>query len=283
MMSPGQLRKKKKSRDFVLKWKIISISKIYCKLTVTFKAGVLWNILKFWFCHINQIINSWGSWMKLWALQKVKRRHLCRKKDNKKAMGAEPYRMSKWETEKAREEIAIHRGISQCVCMCVWETATERDRDRQSRSRRGRRETEPWVGYPVKASTAFIALHVAVLCLVAQSCPTLCNPMDCSLPGSSVHGDSPGKNTGVGCHALLQRIFPTQGSNPCHPHCWWILYHLSHQESPRILEWVAYSFSRVSPGYLPSPGIEPGSPAFLLQESPVDSLSAELPEKPSLT
>ena len=38
-----------------------------------------------------------------------------------------------------------------------------------------------------------------------------------------------------------------------------------------------------SPGYLPSPGIEPGSPAFLLQESPADSLPAELPEKPSLT
>ena len=185
MMSPGQLRKKKKSRDFVLKWKIISISKIYCKLTATFKAGVLWNILKFWFCHINQIINSWGSRMKLWALQKVKRRHLCRKRDNKKAMGAEPYRMSKWETEKAREETAIHRGISQCVCMCVWETATERDRDRE---RRGRRETQPWVGYPVKASTAFIALHVAVLCLVAQSCMTLCHSMDCSPPGSSVQG-----------------------------------------------------------------------------------------------
>ena len=49
---------------------------------------------------------------------------------------------------------------------------------------------------------------------VAQSCPALCNPMDCSLPGSSVHGDSPGKNTRVGCHALLQGIFPTQGSNP---------------------------------------------------------------------
>ena len=48
----------------------------------------------------------------------------------------------------------------------------------------------------------------AVLCLVAQSCPTLCDP-----PGSSVHGDSPGKNTGVADHALLQRIFPTQGSN----------------------------------------------------------------------
>ena len=39
--------------------------------------------------------------------------------------------------------------------------------------------------------------------------------MDCSLSGSSVHGDPPGKNTGVGFHALLQGIFPTQGSNPC--------------------------------------------------------------------
>ena len=38
--------------------------------------------------------------------------------------------------------------------------------------------------------------------------------MDCGLPGSSVHGDSPGKNTGMGCHALLQGIFPTQGLNP---------------------------------------------------------------------
>ena len=52
--------------------------------------------------------------------------------------------------------------------------------------------------------------------------------MDCSLPGSSVHGDSPGKNTGVHCRALLQRIFPTQGSNPGLSHCRWILYRLSH-------------------------------------------------------
>ena len=51
-----------------------------------------------------------------------------------------------------------------------------------------------------------------VLCLVAQLGPTLCNPMICSLPGSPVHGDFPGKNTGVGCHALLQGIFPTQVS-----------------------------------------------------------------------
>ena len=56
-------------------------------------------------------------------------------------------------------------------------------------------------------------------------------PMDCSLPGSSVHGDSPGRNTGASYHALLQGIFPTQGSNPGLPHCRWILYHLSHQGS----------------------------------------------------
>ena len=46
------------------------------------------------------------------------------------------------------------------------------------------------------------------MCLVTQLCPILCDPMDCSLPGSSVHGDSPDKNTGVGCHALLQGDFP---------------------------------------------------------------------------
>ena len=46
-----------------------------------------------------------------------------------------------------------------------------------------------------------------------QSCPTLCNPMDCSSPGSSVHGDSAGKNTGVGCYFLFQAIFPTQELN----------------------------------------------------------------------
>ena len=53
-----------------------------------------------------------------------------------------------------------------------------------------------------------------VLCVVAQSCPTLCHPIDYILLGSSVHGDSPDKNTGVGCHAFLQGIFPTQEMNP---------------------------------------------------------------------
>ena len=60
-----------------------------------------------------------------------------------------------------------------------------------------------------------------------QPCPTLCNTMDCSLPGSSVHGDFPGNNTGVGC-ALLQGIFPTQGLNlHLTPTCIgrWVLHH----------------------------------------------------------
>ena len=47
------------------------------------------------------------------------------------------------------------------------------------------------------------SLCVCVYMLVAQLCPTLCNPTDCSPQGSSVHGDSPGKNTRVGCHAFL--------------------------------------------------------------------------------
>ena len=57
-------------------------------------------------------------------------------------------------------------------------------------------------------------------------------PMDCSLPGSSSHGIFPGKNTGVGCHFLLQGIFPTQGLNPGLLHCGQILHRLSYQGNP---------------------------------------------------
>ena len=66
----------------------------------------------------------------------------------------------------------------------------------------------------------------------AQSCPILYDPMDYSPPGFSVHGDSPGKNTEVGSHSLLQGIFPTQGSNLGLLHCRRVLYCLSHQGSP---------------------------------------------------
>ena len=55
--------------------------------------------------------------------------------------------------------------------------------------------------------------------------------------------NSSGHNTGVGSLSLLLGIFPTQGSNPGLPHCRRILYQVSHQGSPRILEWVVYPFS----------------------------------------
>ena len=64
--------------------------------------------------------------------------------------------------------------------------------------------------------------------LVAQSCLMLYDLMDCSLPDTSVHGILQA-NTGVGCHALLQGIFPTQGSNLRLLHCRQILYCLSYQ------------------------------------------------------
>ena len=82
-----------------------------------------------------------------------------------------------------------------------------------------------------KQSQASQLIGYMYVCLVVQSCPTLCDPMNHSPPGSSVHADSPGKNTGVGCHALLQGIFPTQGLNADLLHCRWTLYHLSHQGS----------------------------------------------------
>ena len=63
---------------------------------------------------------------------------------------------------------------------------------------------------------------------VAQSCPTLCDLMDGRLPGSQDPWGFPGKNTGVGCHFLLQGIFPTQGSNLGLLHCRQTLYCLSH-------------------------------------------------------
>ena len=75
---------------------------------------------------------------------------------------------------------------------------------------------------------------------VAQSCRTL-RPHGLYSPWNS-----PDQNTGVGSLSLLQGIFPTQGSNPGVPHCRRILYQLSHKGSPRILEWIAYPFSRGS-------------------------------------
>ena len=108
------------------------------------------------------------------------------------------------------------------------------------------------------------------VCLVIQLCPTLCNPMDCSPLGSFVHGDSPHKNTGVSCHALLHEIFPTQGSNPG----LLIVGRLLSEPpgKPKNTRVVAYP----SPGHLPYPGIKTG-----LIEVQADTLPAELPGKPN--
>ena len=70
-----------------------------------------------------------------------------------------------------------------------------------------------------------------------QSCSTLFDSMDCATCQAPLSMDSPSKNTGVGCHFLFQRIFPTQGSNPrllCFLHYRQILYLVSRQGSPGI-------------------------------------------------
>ena len=115
-----------------------------------------------------------------------------------------------------------------------------------------------------------------MLCLVTQSCPTLCGPVYCSPPGSSVHRDSLGKNTRVGCCLLLQGIFPTQGSNLGLPA---LQADSLPSEPPGKPKNTGVPIP--SPGGLPNPGIEPGSPVetWLL----ADSLPPELPEKPKLS
>ena len=82
--------------------------------------------------------------------------------------------------------------------------------------------------WPWKSFLKTLLLSSWRTCFLSQLCWTLCNPMDCS---SSILGDSPGKSTGMCCHALLQGIFLTQESNQALWHCRWILYRLSHQGS----------------------------------------------------
>ena len=73
---------------------------------------------------------------------------------------------------------------------------------------------------------------------VAQLCPTLCHPI--ARPTRLLcPWNSPGKNTGVDCHFLLQRIFSSQGSSPCLLHCRQILYCLSHQGK---INWGIFKF-----------------------------------------
>ena len=69
-------------------------------------------------------------------------------------------------------------------------------------------------------------------CYLAPLCLTLCDPMDCSPTRLLCPWNSPGRNAGVGCHALLQGIFPTQGWNLGRLHCRRVLHRLNHDGSP---------------------------------------------------
>ena len=88
------------------------------------------------------------------------------------------------------------------------------------------------------ASTMPFRSRALIIVLVPQSCLSLCDPMGCSPPDSSVHGDSPGKDTGMHCQALLQEIFKTQGLNLGLLHCSQSLYWLSDQGS---MEYLGYT------------------------------------------
>ena len=108
------------------------------------------------------------------------------------------------------------------------------------------------------------------VCLVAQSCLTLCDPMDCNLPDSSVHGILQAR--------ILEWIF-SRGSSQ--PKDWTQVSNIS---GGILTIWATREAQEYwsgkpvpSPGDLPDPGIKPGSPALQ-----VDSLPAELPGKPSV-
>ena len=86
--------------------------------------------------------------------------------------------------------------------------------------------------------------YLFYFCLVTQLCLTLCEPMDCSAPGSSVHGilQYPGKDTGVGCHFLLQRIFLTQDQMCVSYTGRWILYHWATREALSFIKLQKFIF-----------------------------------------
>ena len=119
-------------------------------------------------------------------------------------------------------------------------------------------------GHPTSRQAWNFWSHVSMswvpMCVRAHSqsvVPDTLQPRGLQPTGLLCPWNSPGKNIGVGCHALLQGIFPTQGSNPGLPHCWWILYHLNHQGSPvlcsnvclnndvEILTWVCFLKNRL--------------------------------------
>ena len=91
-----------------------------------------------------------------------------------------------------------------------------------------------------------VSVCVCVHAQSPQSYLSFCDPEDCIPPGSPVHGESPDKTTGVGFHALLQGIFPNQGSNPSLLHCRWIIYHWATGEAHLC---ILLQFKQKTPGW----------------------------------
>ena len=138
-----------------------------------------------------------------------------------------------------------------CVLLKVLpDVPTRPSSKRRQRSRRWSRKTwwektslmtarEPGRRESVSTNQGDLPSWWKVKMLVAQSSPTLCDPHGLKLARLLRLGDSPGKNTRVDCHSLLQGIFPTQRSNPGLLHCRQILYHPSHWGNPSVtLGWA---------------------------------------------
>ena len=111
-------------------------------------------------------------------------------------------------------------------------------------------------------------INIMEYCAVlTQSCPTPYDSMDCSPPGSSVHGDSPGKYSGVDCHTLLQGNLPSPGIKLRSPELQQTLYQLSFQGSTEQISNLKYRERQNHPR---KEAGDPGSPAAE-QEETVDT------------
>ena len=116
-------------------------------------------------------------------------------------------------------------GSSLCVCLC------------------------PNLLFLLACQLYWIKNHPCTCTKSPQSCPALCDSVDSSPPGSSVHGILQARILGVGCHALLLGIFLTQGLNPsflCLLHCEWVLYHQRHMGRPRTTHMTSFTLNTYS-------------------------------------